>query len=55
MSGSLSIVAEERSLRGYGSETLMARSSALGMRTVQSFLGDADGLPTKVLVRTVSL
>jgi hypothetical protein len=33
----LSIVAEERSLRVYGSETLIARSSALSVRTVQFF------------------
>lgn len=37
MSGSLSIVAEERSLRVYGSETLIARSSALGVRRVLFF------------------
>lgn len=55
MSGSLSIVAEERSLRVYGSETLMARPSALGVRMVQFFPGDADGLLIKVVVKIVSL
>jgi hypothetical protein len=55
VSGSLSIVAEERSLRVYGSETLMARPSALGVRMVQFFPGDADGLLIKVVVKIVSL